>query len=105
MADIEVGRVPSSRVFDPFPGDGAIALEALRLGCETYANDYNPVAVLILKATLESPQKYGRPFEGMAAGLLAQEEVAAQDDGPRWAWRPRLPPVLCLAISTPCWPQ
>jgi len=27
--------------------------------------------------------KYGRPFEGMAAGLLAQEEVAAQDGGPQ----------------------
>ncbi len=75
--------MPSSRVFDPFPGGGAIALEALRLGCETYANDYNPVAVLILRATLESPQKYGRPFEGIPAGLLAQEEVAAHDDGPQ----------------------
>jgi adenine-specific DNA methylase len=35
-------------------------LEALRLGCETYANDLNPVAVLIEKATLEFPQKYGQ---------------------------------------------
>ncbi len=48
------------RVLDPFAGGGAIPLEALRLGCETYAVDYNPVAVLILKATLEYPQKYGR---------------------------------------------
>ncbi|MGQ9600345.1 MAG: DUF1156 domain-containing protein, partial [Anaerolineae bacterium] len=47
------------RVLDPFAGGGAIPLEALRLGCETYASDYNPVAVLILKATLEYPQKYG----------------------------------------------
>jgi len=44
---------------DPFAGGGAIPLEALRLGCETYASDYNPVAVLILKAVLEYPQKYG----------------------------------------------
>jgi adenine-specific DNA methylase len=51
------------RVLDPFAGGGAIPLEALRLGCETYASDYNPVAVLILKATLEYPQKYGRPVE------------------------------------------
>lgn len=49
------------RVLDPFAGGGAIPLEALRLGCETYALDYNPVAVLILKATLEYPQKFGRP--------------------------------------------
>jgi len=45
------------RVLDPFAGGGAIPLEALRLGCETYASDYNPVAVLILKATLEYPQR------------------------------------------------
>jgi len=29
------------------------------LGCEVYAGEYNPVAVLILKCTLEYPQKYG----------------------------------------------
>lgn len=53
-----LGYVP--RVLDPFSGGGAIPLECLRLGCEVYANDYNPVAVLILKAVLEFPQKYGR---------------------------------------------
>jgi len=51
------GKPP--KVLDPFSGGGAIPLEALRLGCETYANDYNPVAVLIEKCTLEYPQKYG----------------------------------------------
>ncbi|WP_010477372.1 DUF1156 domain-containing protein [Thermococcus zilligii] len=48
------------RVLDPFAGGGSIPLEALRLGLETYALDYNPVAVLILKAVLEYPQKYGK---------------------------------------------
>lgn len=52
------------KVLDPFGGGGAIPLEALRLGCETYSNDLNPVAVLIQKCTLEYPQKYGRPKEG-----------------------------------------
>ncbi|MDW7993302.1 MAG: DUF1156 domain-containing protein, partial [Gemmatales bacterium] len=51
------GRAP--RVLDPFAGGGAIPLEALRLGCETYALDYNPVAVLLNKAVLEYPQRYG----------------------------------------------
>jgi adenine-specific DNA methylase len=45
---------------DCFAGGGAIPLEALRLGCETYALEYNPVAVLILKAVLEYPQKFGK---------------------------------------------
>ena len=53
------GRAP--RVLDPFAGGGAIPLEALRLGCETYALDYNPVAVLINKAVLEFPQKFSHP--------------------------------------------
>lgn len=51
------------KVLDPFAGGGAIPLEALRLGCETYAGEYNPVAVLILKCTLEYPQKYGKVKE------------------------------------------
>ncbi|MGB9760179.1 MAG: DUF1156 domain-containing protein, partial [Thermoproteota archaeon] len=52
------GKAP--RVLDCFAGGGSIPLEALRLGCETYALEYNPVAVLILKAVLEYPQKYGK---------------------------------------------
>jgi len=52
------GRPP--RILDPFAGGGSIPLEALRLGCEAHAIEYNPVAVLILKCTLEYPQKYGK---------------------------------------------
>lgn len=55
------GKPP--KVLDPFGGGGAIPLEALRLGCEVYSNDYNPVAVLIQKCTLEYPQKYGKPVK------------------------------------------
>lgn len=51
------------KVLDPFSGGGAIPLEALRLGCETYANDYNPVAVLIERCSLEFPQKYNNGAE------------------------------------------
>ena len=40
-------------VVDPFAGGGSIPLEALRLGCETFASDLNPVACLILKVLLE----------------------------------------------------
>jgi adenine-specific DNA methylase len=53
------GDVPS--VLDPFAGGGAIPLEAGRLGCQAIANDYNPVAYLILCATCEFPPKYGKP--------------------------------------------
>jgi len=47
------------KVLDSFAGGGSIPLEALRLGCQAYALDYNPVAYLILKATIEYPQRYG----------------------------------------------
>jgi adenine-specific DNA methylase len=60
------GKPP--KVLDCFAGGGAIPLEALRLGCETYAGDLNPVAVLILKCTLEYPQKYGKPGKGVRRG-------------------------------------
>ena len=49
-------KVP--RVFDPFSGGGAIPLEAMWLGCHASASDINPVAWLLLKGTLEYPQKY-----------------------------------------------
>lgn len=47
------------KVLDSFAGGGSIPLEALRLGCEAYALEYNPVAYIILKATIEYPQRYG----------------------------------------------
>ena len=46
-------------VVDPFAGGGSIPLEALRLGCETFASDLNPVACLILKVMLEDIPRNG----------------------------------------------
>jgi putative DNA methylase len=47
------------QVVDPFAGGGSIPLEALRLGCETFASDLNPVACLILKVMLEDIPRHG----------------------------------------------
>ena len=49
----------SPLVVDPFAGGGSIPLEALRLGCETFASDLNPVACLILKVMLEDIPRHG----------------------------------------------
>jgi adenine-specific DNA methylase len=57
---LEANNGTPPKVLDPFTGGGSIPLEALRLGCEAYASDLNPVAVLIEKATLEFPQKFGK---------------------------------------------
>ncbi len=45
---------------DPFAGGGAIPLEAQRLGLGAFASDLNPVAVLINKAMIDIPAKFGR---------------------------------------------
>lgn len=71
------------KALDPFAGGGSIPLEALRLGCETYASDYNPVAVFIEKATLEWPRKYGIEVElprSFVEGKL-EESQTTLDDG------------------------
>ena len=47
------------RVLDPFAGGGAIPLEAMRLGCETFASDLNPVAWFILRCALHYPRLVG----------------------------------------------
>jgi adenine-specific DNA methylase len=46
-------------VLDPTAGGGSIPFESLRLGCEVIANDLNPVAVLVQKATYEWPTQHG----------------------------------------------
>ena len=51
------GHAP--KVLDLFAGGGAIPLEAARLGCESHALDYNPVAHLIELCTLVYPQTFG----------------------------------------------
>ena len=49
----------SPLLIDPFSGGGAIPLEALRVGCDTFASDLNPVACLILASLLEEIPRYG----------------------------------------------
>jgi len=46
-------------VVDPFSGGGSIPLEALRLGCDVFASDLNPVAYMILKVMLEDIPRHG----------------------------------------------
>ena len=64
------------KLLDPFAGGGAIPLEGLRLGCEVEASDLNPVAVLILRGTVEYPQKYGQSDSRPVPGYIDQ---AAKD--------------------------
>lgn len=51
------GAIPA--VVDPFAGGGSIPLEAQRLGCRAEASDLNPLAVLINKALIDIPPRFG----------------------------------------------
>lgn len=69
-------------ILDVTAGGGAIPFEASRLGFSTIANDLNPVASTVLKATVEYPAEFGSTvlsrykdladrFEGAARGKLS----------------------------------
>ncbi len=63
-------------VVDPFAGGGAIPLEALRVGADTFASDLNPIPVLLNKVALEYIPKYGRELADQVkkwGGWVAQE--------------------------------
>ncbi len=60
------------RLLDPMAGGGSIPLAALGLDCDVVANDLNPVAYLILLATLRDPLRLGdqtRPLPELLKGL------------------------------------
>jgi adenine-specific DNA methylase len=44
---------------DPMSGGGSIPFEALRFGLTVHSNELNPVASVILKATLDYPARFG----------------------------------------------
>ena len=71
------------KVLDMFAGGGAIPLEAARLGCDSHALDYNPVAHLIELCTLVYPQKYGNAlaadFKVWSDLLLGRVEAEVSD--------------------------
>jgi putative DNA methylase len=78
VEDIQAGRAAPPKVLDMFAGGGSIPLEALRLGCEAYALDLNPVAHIIELCTLVYPQKYGKPdptLRGMMGPTNEQGET------------------------------
>lgn len=92
------GDVPT--VLDPFAGGGSIPFEAMRVGVDAIAIDYNPLAHLIEKATLEYPRKYGEKlYKDVEEGLnwvseetkKEMEQYYPKHDGKDvaayiWAW-------------------
>jgi len=65
-------------VLDPFAGGGSIPFEAARYGCDTVANELNPVATAILQGTVVLPAQLGTAFSDVIKNY-----------GGRWAERVR----------------
>ena len=64
-------------VLDPTAGGGSVPFETARLGLATAANDLNPVAVSLIRATLEGPLRFRQAIHEEFLALAA-------------AWRTRL---------------
>ncbi len=98
------GRAP--RVLDPFAGGGSIPLEAARLGCETYAHDLNPNAILTLLGTVDYPVRFADTlfplpptdedlFDTVRTGQRTGNLVKAVEEWGNWVLqqvRPKLQP-------------
>ena len=80
VEDIVAGKWPRPKVLDMFAGGGGIPFEALRLGCEVYANDLNQVAHIIQMCTLVFPEKYGQATP-IGPGATGPKDAAGQ---PTW---------------------
>ena len=59
-------------VLDVTAGGGSIPFETGRLGVQSIANELNPVATLILRATCEWPQRYGPALRDVYAEISAK---------------------------------
>ena len=105
-------------VLDPTAGGGSIPFETLRIGVTSLANDLNPVAALIMKATIEWPSLFGGElrtrFEELAAewrrrveerlGLLfPQRDVDQVDATYLWARTVTCPYCDGLVPLSPNW--
>lgn len=108
----------SPSVLDPTAGGGSIPFEAIRLGLTGIANDLNPVATLIQRATIDSPLRYGRKVlveftrvakrfmelaEPRFTGMFPAEPANAQVLGYLWARTVRCPHCEGLVPLSPNW--
>jgi adenine-specific DNA methylase len=108
-----------SNVLDPTAGGGSIPLEAVRLGLPVYANDLNPVASLLQRATLEWPgelglevatefEKLGNHFAAeirnrLAKLFLEEPQSDCRPDAYLWARTIRCPYCEGLIPLSPNW--
>ena len=67
-----MGALGAVRVLDPTAGGGSIPMETVRVGLRPLANDLNPVAAMLLDATVTWPLTHGRRVQEEVARLGAE---------------------------------
>ena len=106
-------------VLDPTAGGGSVPFESVRVGLHTVANDLNPVAVLIERATIEWPAKFGGSLKAVVkelgdrltstvrerlAGIFPEEpKKHTRPDGYLWARTVACPYCDGLVPLSPNW--
>ena len=97
LEEIQKLGITKPIVLDPTAGGGAIPFESLRLGCAAYANDINPVAVLVQKATYEWPTRFG-PAVLQEFRRLADEFVRRREEKLS-PYYPNEPEANCISTN------
>ncbi|MCY4057645.1 MAG: DUF1156 domain-containing protein, partial [Gammaproteobacteria bacterium] len=109
----------TAKVLDPTAGGGSIPFESVRLGFANYANDLNPVAALVERATVEWPGVFGASLHGqfaalgealakevrsrLAAAFIDEPEPNCVPDGYLWARTITCPYCAGLVPLSPNW--
>ncbi|MFX0061481.1 MAG: DUF1156 domain-containing protein [Candidatus Hermodarchaeota archaeon] len=74
------------KVLDLFAGGGTIPFEALRLGCDAYAIELNPVAHIIQLCSIVYPQKYGNKLTNPQNRQKNQSPYRLVSEIKKWAY-------------------
>jgi adenine-specific DNA methylase len=65
-------------LLDSMAGGGSIPVEGVRYGLKTFANELNPVASTVLKATMEYPARFGRNLGNKIRDFAGQVDEAVR---------------------------
>jgi adenine-specific DNA methylase len=88
MFGLANGEVPV--LLDSMAGGGAIPLEGVRYGLRVFANELNPVAALVLKATIEYPARFSN---SLTPHIIEEANIIAERLRSRLARYFPLPPA------------
>ena len=110
--------VSNAVVLDPTAGGGSVPFESVRAGLHTVANDLNPVAALIERATIEWPARFGASLRSAVeeigkrlttevrerlAGVFPEPREHTRPDGYLWARTVTCPYCDGLVPLSPNW--